>query len=98
MRAQLEVILSLTDQVQAAIDEGEWQQAHGLEIERRAALERLIEANGVGADGGVVLAALEERNQRLIGLVEHHKRRVLREAATVKTGHAVAAAYAEECR
>jgi ribosome-associated protein YbcJ (S4-like RNA binding protein) len=98
MRTQLETILSLTDQVQAAIDSGEWQQAHALETERRTALEQLIEESGVGADGGTALAALEERNLRLIGLVEHHKRRVLREATTVNTGHAAAAAYAETVR
>jgi hypothetical protein len=95
MRTQLEVILSLTDQVQAAIDNGEWQQAHALETERRAALEKLLEGNADGSEVGLALGALDERNQRLIGLVEHHKRRVLREATTVKTGHAGAAAYAE---
>ncbi len=40
-------------------------------------------------------AALEARNHRLIGLVEHHKRRVLREAAVARTGHDGAAAYAD---
>lgn len=98
MRTQLESILSLTDQVQAAIDSGEWQQAHALETERRAALEKLIEENGIGADGGAALAALEERNLRMIGLVEHHKRSVVREATTVKSGHAAAAAYADQSR
>jgi hypothetical protein len=98
MRTQLETILSLTDRVQAAIDGGEWQQAHALETERRTALEQLIEESGTGADSGTALAALEERNRRLIGLVEHHKRRVLREATTVNTGHAAAAAYAEAVR
>lgn len=98
MRTQLEIILSLTDQVQAAIDSGEWQQAHALETERRAALEQLIEVSGAGGGNGAALAAIEERNLRLIGLVEHHKRRVLREATTVNTGHAAAAAYAETFR
>lgn len=95
MHTQLQTILSLTDQVQAAIDNGEWQQAHALETERRAALEELIEKNGVGADNGAALVAIEERNLRLIGLVEHHKRRIVREATTVRSGHAAAAAYAE---
>jgi hypothetical protein len=39
------------------------------------------------------LLALDGRTRRLIGLVEHHKRRVLREAAVARPG-TTAAAYA----
>jgi len=87
-------ILELTDEVQTAIDAGEWQRASELEAERRAQLERLVAEHGRSAEVVPTLTVLEQRNYQLIGLVEHHKRRVLREAATVKTGHTAAAAYA----
>ena len=93
MQGKLNAILELTDQVQAAIDVGDWQRAQALETERRAALERLVAECGMGADLPSALTALEQGNRRLIGLVEHHKRRVLREAATVRTSHAGVSAY-----
>jgi hypothetical protein len=88
-------VLELTDQVQAAIDAGDWPRAQELETERRRLLEQL--ASAPGATGGLAptFIELEARNHRLIGLVEHHKRRVLREAAVARTGHDGAAAYAD---
>jgi len=93
MEAMLRVILELTDQVQAAIDAGDWQRAQSLETERRAGLERLVAEHATRADLGTALTALAQGSHRLIGLVEHHKRRVLREAATVRTSHAGVSAY-----
>jgi hypothetical protein len=90
----LDVLLDLTDRVQAAIDAGDWQQANELESERRAQLERLI-AEQTAMDVRSVLGALAQRTHRLIGLVEHHRRRVLREATTVTAGYAAAARYVE---
>jgi hypothetical protein len=90
----LDVLLELTDRVQAAIDAGDWLQANELETERRAQLEKFVaEQNAMEARS--VLDALAVRTHRLIGLVEHHRRRVLREATTVSAGHAAAARYAE---
>lgn len=94
MSSQLDPILDLTDQVQNAIDAGEWQRAHELEIERRRLLEHLVMANAGSAGLGGALSALEQRNNGLIGIVRHHQRRILREAATVKTANAGAAVYA----
>ena len=94
MTALVAIVLDLTDQVQAAIDDGDWPRAQELETERRRVLEQLAS----GPDPGALeptFAALEARNQRLIGLVEHHKRRILREAAVARTSHDGAAAYAE---
>lgn len=85
-------VLDLTDQVQAAIDDGDWPRAQELETQRRRLLEQLATAPDAG-DLKSTFAALEARNHRLIGLVEHHKRRVLREAAVARTGHDAAAAY-----
>jgi hypothetical protein len=90
----LDPLLELTDRVQAAIDAGDWQQANELETERRAQLERLV-AEQTAVDVRSALDTLSQRTYRLIGLVEHHRRRVLREATTVTAGHAAAARYAE---
>jgi hypothetical protein len=90
----LATVLDLTDQVQAAIDGGDWPHAQELETERRRLLE-LFAAAPDTADVGSAFAALEARNRRLIGLVEHHRRRVLREAAVARTGHDAVAAYAD---
>jgi hypothetical protein len=87
-------VLDLTDQVQAAIDGGDWPRAQELETERRRLLEQLAAAPDAG-DLKPTFTALEARNHRLIGLVEHHRRRVLREAAIARTGHSGAAAYAD---
>ena len=74
-------VLDLTDQVQAAIDGGDWQRASELDTERRALLEQLAWRRS-RAISSTTLAALE-RNHRLIGRVEHHKRRILRDASIV---------------
>jgi hypothetical protein len=86
-------VIHLTDQVQAAIECGDWPRAQELETERRRLLEQLAAAPDAG-DLRPTLEALDARTHRLIGLVEHHKRRVLREAAVARTGHDAAAAYA----
>jgi hypothetical protein len=90
----LDTLLELTDRVQAAIDAGDWQQASELESDRRAQLEKLV-AEQTAHDVRSTLDALAQRTYRLIGLVEHHRRRVLREATTVTAGHAAAARYVE---
>ena len=94
MTTALDTLLELTDRVQAAIDAGDWQQANELEGERRVQLERLV-AEQSAMDIRSVLDALAQRTHRLIGLVEHNRRRVLREATTVTAGHAAAARYAQ---
>ncbi len=94
MPTALDVLLELTDRVQAAIDAGDWQQANDLETERRAQIERLV-AEQTAMDVRSVFDALAQRTHRLIGLVEHHRRRVLREVTTVTAGHVAAARYVE---
>ena len=92
MATALDALLELTDLVQAAIDSGDWQRANELETERRAQLEKLV-TEQTAMDVRSVLGTLAQGTQRLIGLVEHHRRRVLREATTVTAGHAAAARY-----
>ncbi len=94
MTTAFDALLELTDRVQAAIDAGDWLRANELEGERRAQLEKLV-AEQTATDVRAVLGELAQRTHRLIGLVEHHRRRVLREATTVTAGHAGAARYAE---
>jgi hypothetical protein len=86
-------VLELTDRVEAAIESGDWLGAQQLEGERRRLLEQL--AVSAAGDVRATFATLETRNFRLIGLVEHLKRRVLREAAVARTARDGAAAYAE---
>ena len=86
-------VLELTDRVESAIEAGDWVEAEALEAERRRLLEQLAFAPAAG-DVRATLTALEARNFRMIGLVEHLKRRVLREAAVARTARDGAAAYA----
>jgi hypothetical protein len=88
-------VIALTDDVQSAIDAGDWPRAQQLETERRGLLERLAAAPDTTGEIVRTFTALEERNRRLIGLVEHLKRRVLREAAVARTAHDGAVAYAD---
>jgi hypothetical protein len=95
MTIDLDNILALTDRVQEAIDGGDWQLASDIEAERRTELERFVAECSGAANLADALVLLEQRNHRLVGLVEHHKRRVVRDATMVSASHAAAAAYAE---
>ena len=95
MTTSIDALLELTDRVQAAIDAGEWQRASDLEGERRAEIERLLETLPGRAEVISGLRALQQRTCVLMGVVEHHRRRVLREATMVSTGHTGAARYVE---
>jgi hypothetical protein len=85
--------LELTEQVQAAIDAGEWLRAQELEAQRLRVLRELASADDASGAVTATFRALEERNHRLIGLVQHHRRRVLREAALARSSEAGVAAY-----
>jgi hypothetical protein len=89
------VVITLTDRVEAAIEAGDWLGAQELESERRRLLEELAASSAPRTELNRAFAALEQRNHRLLGLVEHMKRRVLREAAVAQKGHAGAAAYSD---
>jgi hypothetical protein len=95
MPAQLPAILDLTEQVQAAIDGGDWQRARDLESARREAIVRLVAERPADPRIGDALAELYARNQRMLGDVEQQRRRLLRESALLKTGRAAVAAYGD---
>lgn len=94
MESLAATVIALTDRVEQAIEAGDWPRAGELETERRGLLEQLAASPDTG---GIALtfAALEARNRRLIGLVEHHKRRVLREAAVARSAQEGAAKYVD---
>jgi uncharacterized protein YciW len=95
MRTALSTILELTDQVQTAIDTGDWQGAQSLETERRQRLERLVAEHDAALALKPALEQLQERNHRLTGIVQHHRRRVLREGVLATQSHVAASAYAD---
>jgi erythromycin esterase-like protein len=95
MNSLVAAVIALTDRVQDAIDAGDWPRAQELETERRTILEQLVAAPDTTGEVAQTVAELDQRTRRLIGLVEHHKRRVLREAAVARTAHDGAAAYTD---
>lgn len=93
MRALIDMALDLTEQVHSAIDAGDWLHAQELEAERLRVLRELAAEKDASGEVAATFRSLEERNHRLIGLAQHHRRRVLREAALARTGEAGVAAY-----
>jgi hypothetical protein len=97
----LDEVLGLTERVHEAIQAGDWLHASELEQVRRARLEQLVAAGreehgSAVADGEPLRATLETLQQRslaMLGEVHHHRRRILREATTIKTGQDAAQAY-----
>jgi hypothetical protein len=89
-------VIDLTDHVEAAIEAGDWPAAQQLERERRRLLEDLAAGPMPRGELAQTFASLEQRNHHLVGLVEHMKRRVLREAAVARSAHAGVAAYSAE--
>jgi hypothetical protein len=96
--SQLNAILALTDEVQAAIGNGEWETATELDRRRRAALDTLLldlaRDPALTASLQQALTDLQTRTYHLIGEVDHHKRRLVREASMVTTGRRAAREYA----
>jgi len=95
MPVQLTAILDLTEQVQAAIDGGDWQRARELEGVRREAIVQLVAERPGDAGLPGALADLYARNQRMLGDVDRERRRLLRESALVTKAQAAVAAYAD---
>jgi hypothetical protein len=93
MPVQLTAILELTEQVQAAIDGGDWQRARELERARRDALVQLVAERAGDASVRSALADLYARNQRMLGDLDCERRRLLRDSALVTKAQAAVAAY-----
>lgn len=98
MQQRIDAIIALTDEVQAAIDAGDWVSAAALEARRLEALKALVAATAPSGGGDIVtefLAATRQRGLELIGEVDHHKRRLERDASMIRTGHRAAGRYEE---
>lgn len=105
MTQPLQRALELTDSVHEAIQAGDWARATELEQERRAAIEAYAltlgarRADGTAAepsaDAEAALEQLQDRSLRMIGEAVGARHRLLREAASVETHRAAAAAYAD---
>jgi hypothetical protein len=95
MSVQLTAILDLTEQVQAAIDGGDWQRARELESARRDAIVQLVAERAGDATLPNALADLYARNQRMLGDVDRERRRLLRESTLVTKAQVAMAAYAD---
>ena len=89
---------ALTDAVHAAISSGDWQEAARLESARREQLAAFLAAESARHGNvrhlGSALAAMQQRNQCLIGEVDHRRRSVVFEAAAVTQGRRAVNAYA----
>ena len=96
----LAAVIALTERVQTAITAGEWAQASELETQRRELLARFLdEQRGSDMEGLVAtLTDLQNTHNRLIGELFHHRRRLAREATTVRTGRRAVRAYGEQER
>jgi hypothetical protein len=101
VRTELAEIIDLTERVQAALDAGDWLRAGEIDAERRRRLERLVVERAELATDAIAsdaLAAVQRRTFEMIGQVHHHRRRVLREASTLRTGQAAVDSYGERSR
>jgi hypothetical protein len=94
MTARLTAILDLTEQVQAAIDAGDWRRARELEVARHDAIVQLVAERPGDAGLPSALADLYARNQRMLGDVDRARRRLLHDSALVTKAQAAVAAYA----
>jgi len=95
MKVQLTAILDLTEQVQAAIDGGDWRLAHDLEAARRDVIVQLVAERAGDASLPSALADLYARNQRMLADVDRERRRLLRDSALVTKAQTAVAAYTD---
>jgi len=87
-------VLELTERVQQAVEVGDWQRATALEIERRAALERLfVERTVVSPELRAALLALGVRHPRLAARREPDSAALPAQSAALGRGGPAAASY-----
>ena len=94
--AVLQRALAASWELLAAAEQSDMPAVERLDAERLRLLQSLPpERERLRAGDRLVLQQISELNDQAIGLVEHHRRRVLREATTGTAGHAAAARYVE---
>ena len=93
----LEALIARTDAVAEAISAGDWETATELEVQRRALLERYLEQEsrryGSLEHLRDALTELHARGNQFVGEVHHHRRRIIREACTLKKGREAVKEY-----
>ena len=90
-------MLFRSEQVEAAIAAGEWQQAADLEAERRAALVELLErqasSSSLEPELRAAMSGVASRTHHLIGQAHHHRRTLLMDASMIRLGRKAAGEY-----
>ncbi len=90
-------LLELTTRIREGVEAGDWGAAASLESERRGLMERIFDGPPPAAELPAMTETLREvvkMNDALVGLAEHRRRALEREADTVATGRAAIRAYA----
>jgi hypothetical protein len=93
-----EELLALTQRIRAGIAAGDWGAAADLEAARRTLVEAIFDGPPQAAELPAITATLREVvrvNDELVGLAEHRRRVLEREADTVATGRVAVRAYAD---
>ena len=90
----MSAVSQLTDEVQAAVHDGDWQRASELEALRLRALEGLLAMRPTDpVELQQFLTSTRDSVNHLIGEVHHHQRRIVREATMIRTGRKAKVEY-----
>jgi translation initiation factor 2B subunit (eIF-2B alpha/beta/delta family) len=92
-----ERLLVLTRSIRDGLESGDWGAAAELEAERRGLVEVIFDGPPPAAELSAITATLREVvrvNDELVGLAEHRRRALEREADTAAVGRAAVRAYA----
>ena len=97
-RAQAcERLLALTRRLRDALGSGDWEAAAAFEAERRGLVESIFDGAAPAAELPAIAATLREVvrvNDELVGLAEHRRRALERDADAVALGRTAVRAYA----
>lgn len=92
-----EQLLALTRRIRDGLEHGDWAAAADLEAERRGLVERIFDGPPPARELAAITATLREVvrvNDELVGLAEHRRRALERDADVVALGRAAVRAYA----
>lgn len=92
-----EQLLVLTRRIRDGLESGDWGAAAELESERRGLVETIFDGPPPAAELAAITATLREVvrvNDELVGLAEHRRRALERDADVVALGRTAVRAYA----
>ncbi|SRR5690606_7989350 len=93
----LEAVIALTDEVQQAVEAGEWRRAASLDAERKLLLECVLLQGGHLPDAALdALSGVLSRNAECVSKIAAKRAALLAEAAELRRGRDAAAAYESE--